>query len=73
MVMLVRDGAGWLHGAFIGAVVYMVIENRPSAVSPEFWQFGLGAVLLAVVLLVRRRRWDWMGMVRRMVVWEGRR
>jgi hypothetical protein len=45
----------------------MVVENRPSAVSPEFWQFGLGAVLFVVVLLVRRPRWDWAGLVRRVV------
>ena len=32
----------------------MVLEIRLSAVSPEFWQFGLGAVLVAVVLPVRR-------------------
>jgi hypothetical protein len=51
----------------------MVLENRPSAVSPEFWQFGLGAVLVTVALLVQRRRVDWAGVVRQMVVWEGRR
>jgi len=59
MVMLILGGTGWLYGAFIGAVLYMVLENRLSAVSPEFWQFGLGAVLVIVVLLVRRPRWDW--------------
>ena len=59
MVMLILGGTGWLYGAFIGAVLYMVRENRLSAVSPEFWQFGLGAVLVIVVLLVRRPRWDW--------------
>jgi len=31
-------GIGWLYGAFIGAVVYMVRENTLSAVSPQFWQ-----------------------------------
>ena len=66
MGMLILGGTGWLYGAFIGAVLYMVLENRLSAVSPEFWQFGLGAVLIAVVLLVRRPRWDWAGMWRRM-------
>jgi hypothetical protein len=32
----------------------MALENPLSAVSPEFWQFGLGGVLVAVVLVVRR-------------------
>ena len=67
MVMLILGGTGWLYGAFIGAVLYMVLENRLSAVSPEFWQFGLGAVLVAVVLLVRRPGWDWAGLWRRVV------
>ncbi|HEV2955620.1 MAG TPA: branched-chain amino acid ABC transporter permease [Xanthobacteraceae bacterium] len=67
MVMLILGGPGWLYGAFIGAVLYMVLENRLSAVSPEFWQFGLGFVLVAVVLLVRRPRWDWVGLWRRVV------
>jgi len=66
MVMLILGGTGWLYGAFIGAVLYMVLENRLAAVSPEFWQFGLGAVLVAVVLLVRQPRWDWMKLWRRM-------
>jgi branched-chain amino acid transport system permease protein len=67
MVMLILGGPGWLYGAFIGAVVYMVLENRLSAVSPEFWQFGLGFVLVVVVLLVRRPRWDWARLWRRVV------
>jgi branched-chain amino acid transport system permease protein len=65
LMMLILGGTGWLYGAFIGAVLYMVLENRLSAVSPEFWQFGLGFVLVAVVLLVRRPRWDWMKLWRR--------
>jgi branched-chain amino acid transport system permease protein len=66
MVMLILGGTGWLYGAFIGAVLYMVLENRLSAVSPAFWQFGLGAVLVLVVMLVRRPRWDWAALWRRM-------
>jgi cytochrome c-type biogenesis protein CcmH/NrfG len=46
-------------------VLYMVLENRLSAVSQEFWQAGLAAALVAVVPLVQRGRWDWVGMWRR--------
>jgi len=65
LMMLILGGTGWLYGAFIGAVLYMVLENRLSAVSPAFWQFGLGFVLVAVVLLIRRPRWDWAGLWRK--------
>jgi branched-chain amino acid transport system permease protein len=67
MVMLILGGIGWLYGTFIGAVVYMVLKNKLSAVSPEFWQFGIGAVQVAVVLVVRRPRRDWAGVWRRVV------
>jgi hypothetical protein len=57
MVMLIAGSTGWLYGALIGAAVYMVLENRLSAGRPEFWQFGIAAVLVAVVLVVRRGGW----------------
>jgi branched-chain amino acid transport system permease protein len=54
MVMLILGGTGWLYGAFIGAVIYMVLENNLAKVSPEFWQFGIGLLLIAVLY---GRRW----------------
>jgi branched-chain amino acid transport system permease protein len=56
LVMLILGGAGWLYGAFVGAVLYMVLQDYLAKVSPEFWQFGIGLILIAVVLLVRRGR-----------------
>lgn len=54
LVMLVLGGAGWLYGAFIGTVLYMVLQDNLAKISPEFWQFGIGIILIAVVLLIRR-------------------
>jgi branched-chain amino acid transport system permease protein len=54
LMMLILGGAGWLYGAFVGAVLYMVLQNQLAKLSPEFWQFGIGFILVAVVLLVRR-------------------
>jgi branched-chain amino acid transport system permease protein len=54
LMMLILGGAGRLYGAFIGAVLYMVLQNSLAKISPEFWQFGIGLILVAVVLLARR-------------------
>ncbi len=54
LMMLILGGAGWLYGAFVGAVLYMVLQNELAKLSPEFWQFGIGLLLVVVVLLTRR-------------------
>ncbi len=54
MVMLILGGTGRLYGAFIGAVVYMVLEDYFSKLSPTFWQFGIGLLLVLAVLFARR-------------------
>ena len=41
-------------GAFLGAVVYMVLEDYFSKLSPTFWQFGIGLVLVLAVLFTPR-------------------
>lgn len=54
MVMLILGGTGRLYGAFLGAVVYMVLEDYFSKLSPTFWQFGIGLLLVLAVLFARR-------------------
>jgi branched-chain amino acid transport system permease protein len=54
MVMLILGGTGRLYGAFIGAVVYMVLEDYFSKLSPTFWQLGIGLLLVLAVLFARR-------------------
>jgi branched-chain amino acid transport system permease protein len=54
MVMLIVGGTGRLYGAIVGAVVYLVMEDNLSKLSPTFWQFGIGLMLVLVVLFARR-------------------
>jgi len=54
MIILILGGTGRLYGAFAGAVIYMILEDHLSKLSPEFWQFGVGFVLVLVVLFARR-------------------
>jgi branched-chain amino acid transport system permease protein len=50
MIMVILGGVGQLYGGFVGALVFLVLEEVLSSYT-IYWQFGLGAVLLAVVLL----------------------
>jgi len=50
MVMVILGGVGHLFGGLVGAVVFLVLEELLSTYTIH-WQLGLGAALLAVVLL----------------------
>ena len=50
MVMVILGGVGHLYGGFVGAVVFLVLEEALSSYTIH-WQLGLGAVLLVVVVL----------------------
>jgi branched-chain amino acid transport system permease protein len=54
MVMLILGGTGRLYGAFLGAAVYMIFEDKLSKMSPTFWQFGIGLLLVLAVMFARR-------------------
>jgi branched-chain amino acid transport system permease protein len=54
MVMLILGGTGRLYGAFVGATLYMVLEDYFSKLSPTFWQLGIGLLLVMAVLFARR-------------------
>ncbi len=53
LIVLILGGTGRLYGAFAGAAVYVILEDELSKLSPEFWEFGLGLVLVLVVLFFR--------------------
>lgn len=54
LVMLILGGTGRLYGAFLGAAVYMILEDNLAKLSPTFWEFGIGLLLVLTVLFARR-------------------
>lgn len=50
MIMLILGGAGRLYGAFLGAPAYMILQDHLARLSPEYWLFGIGALLVATIL-----------------------
>ena len=55
MLMLIIGGAGYLYGGIIGAAVFIVLKDVISGATPEYWEFWIGALLVALVLIGRER------------------
>ncbi len=53
MVMLIVGGTGMLYGGLVGAAVFMVAHHYLSDLNPSYWQFWLGAFLIAIVMFGR--------------------
>jgi branched-chain amino acid transport system permease protein len=50
LVMLILGGVGRLYGAFIGPALYLVAQDYLAKQFPEYWYFGIGTLLIVVVL-----------------------
>jgi branched-chain amino acid transport system permease protein len=59
MLMLVIGGAGYLYGGLIGAVVFKILQELFSTITPQYWQFWIGLVLVVMVLVGRARIHRW--------------
>ena len=59
MLVLVIGGTGYLYGGLIGAVVFRMLQEIFSSITPQYWQFWIGLVLVAIVLIGRPRLHRW--------------
>src|ERR1700733_13235718 len=59
MLVLVIGGAGYLYGGLIGAGVFTVPGGVFSTLTPQYWQFWIGLVLVVIVLVGRARMHRW--------------
>lgn len=64
MLVLVVGGTGWLYGGVAGAIVFTLLQNLISAITPQYWTFWIGLFLVVLVLVGRERLirpWTWFG------------
>jgi branched-chain amino acid transport system permease protein len=64
MLMLVIGGVGWLYGGIGGAIVFKLLQDTLSSVTPQYWMFWIGLILVLLVLVGRDRLlrpWTWFG------------
>jgi len=59
MLVLVIGGTGYLYGGLIGALVFRMLQEVFSTITPQYWQFWIGLVLVIVVLVGRQRLHRW--------------
>ena len=62
MLMLVIGGVGWLYGGIAGALVFKLLQDMLSTVTPQYWMFWIGLMLVLLMLLGRERAvrpWTW--------------
>jgi branched-chain amino acid transport system permease protein len=62
MLILVMGGVGWLYGGVAGAIVFKLLQNAISSITPQYWTFWIGLFLVVLVLVGRERLmrpWTW--------------
>jgi branched-chain amino acid transport system permease protein len=59
MLVLVIGGTGYLYGGLVGAVVFKMLQELFSTITPQYWQFWIGLVLVVIVLMGRERMHRW--------------
>jgi branched-chain amino acid transport system permease protein len=55
LLMLIIGGTGALYGGVLGAAFFIVLKDSLSTITPEFWEFWIGLLLVALVLVGRER------------------
>lgn len=52
LIVIILGGTGRLYGAFIGAPIFLLLQDQLAQWSPEYWLFGIGLVLVLRVIFV---------------------
>ena len=55
LLVLILGGTGYLYGGLIGAVIYKFLQDWIATLTPQYWQFWIGLVLVVIVLIGRAR------------------
>ena len=59
LLVLIIGGTGYLYGGLIGAVIYKFLQDWIASLTPQYWQFWIGLVLVIIVLVGRERVEQW--------------
>jgi branched-chain amino acid transport system permease protein len=55
LLMLIIGGTGYLYGGIIGALIFKFMQDYLASLTPQYWQFWIGLVLVLIVLVGRER------------------
>jgi len=55
LLTLIIGGPGYLYGGLIGAAIFVGLRDLISGATPEYWEFWIGLMLVALVTIGRER------------------
>jgi branched-chain amino acid transport system permease protein len=67
LLILIIGGTGYLYGGLIGALIYRLLQDYLSDLTARYWQFWIGLLLVAIVLVGRERIGGWIYLVEKQV------
>src|SRR6516162_4465166 len=59
LLILIIGGTGYLYGGLIGALIYRMLQDYLSDLTARYWQFWIGLLLVAIVIVGRDRIGGW--------------
>ena len=64
LLVLMIGGAGYLYGGLLGAIAFKLMQDLLSSLTPQYWTFWIGLILVVLMLVGRDRLvrpWTWFG------------
>lgn len=55
LLALIIGGGGYLYGGIVGAIAFKVLQDVLSGLTPQYWHFWIGLMLVVLVLVGRDR------------------
>lgn len=59
LLVLVIGGTGYLYGGVFGAIIFTLLRDWLSVITPQYWMFWIGLILIAIVMIGRERIAGW--------------
>jgi|SRR6266540_2467094 len=73
LLALVIGGTGYLYGGIVGAVLFKLMQDYLANLTPQYWQFWIGLVLVIIVVVGRERMANWSAPLRALLSRAGPR
>jgi branched-chain amino acid transport system permease protein len=64
LLVLIIGGTGYLYGGLIGALIFRFAHDWLAGITPQYWQFWIGLILVLIVLVGRERIGAWLDPIR---------
>jgi branched-chain amino acid transport system permease protein len=59
LLILIIGGPGYLYGGLIGAILFKLMQDWLANLTPQYWMFWIGLVLVLIVVIGRERASSW--------------